>query len=306
MSEYTEWISRLNEIERKYKMSKVEKFLRYPLWTIKTSLVSRLIHNVLRDRAHIYSQVDLFFGERMYLTYPPNYDIKFYRALAVDPEIRMTKFLIKNLKSGDIFFDIGASQGYYTILASSLVGPTGKVVAFEPDPFNINILMKNKRENVIIVKKAVVDEAKELTFYSADLSTSSSIIRSKMGNLRFKEIKVEGISLDLFCSENDIIPSYIKVDVEGSEDKVLIGASKITENHNLVILMEIWFKPFEESYDRAIKILNEQGYKTFAIDDNGDLRKIDNLKFYFIELSEKYRKNRQDMVVLDNMVFVKI
>jgi FkbM family methyltransferase len=307
--ERLKWIEKLDEAYSKFKMGKFEKFFKYPLWTAKMSIISRFLHNILKDRLSIHSRVRLFFGEDMYITFPPYYDVKFYGAYVVsDAEVRMTKYLIKTLKKGDIFFDIGANQGYYSILASALVGNFGKVYSFEPDPRNISVLMKNKRENVVVIEKAVNDSSGKLDFYSVvGISGVSSFDVKYISEYRYRKIQVEAITLDFFCSSEKIVPNYIKIDVEGAEEKVLVGASELLTENSPIILLEVWFKPFTENYKRSIDILNTYGYKMFAIDDEGEIDEIKNLIGYFDYLDSKYRQLPfTEGILFDNIVFVKV
>ena len=66
------------------------------------------------------------------------------------------------VKPGEVVIDIGANVGYYTLIAARLVGETGRVYAFEPDPTNFAILDKNVRlngfRNVVLEQKAVSNE----------------------------------------------------------------------------------------------------------------------------------------------------
>ena len=64
-----------------------------------------------------------------------------------EPEI--TKFISQELKPGNTLMDIGANNGYYSILASQLVGPTGKILSYEPNPKTFNRLLRNIRINDI-------------------------------------------------------------------------------------------------------------------------------------------------------------
>jgi FkbM family methyltransferase len=80
----------------------------------------------------------------------------------------ITNYLLKYLKNGDVFLDIGANVGYYTLLASKLVGKEGKVIAFEPEEENFSSLFynvaQNGLENVTCVKKGIGKENKTATF----------------------------------------------------------------------------------------------------------------------------------------------
>src|SRR3989344_2665787 len=77
-----------------------------------------------------------------------------------------TKLVSKYLKKGDVFVDVGAHIGYFTLLASKIVGPVGRVYAFEPNTNNFKLLQKNvkrnKLNNVICINKAIADKNKNL------------------------------------------------------------------------------------------------------------------------------------------------
>ena len=62
-------------------------------------------------------------------------------------EINLTGFILKHIKKGDVFFDIGANVGYFSILVSPLVGETGRVFAFEPELKNFSALVSNAKLN---------------------------------------------------------------------------------------------------------------------------------------------------------------
>lgn len=306
------YLVKLNKIEKKFRLSKFKKFLKYPLWTVKVSILSRVLHSLLRDKIPVNSKVKLFFGEEMYLTYPPNYDIKFYNAyFGGDFEVKLTKFLIRNLSNGDIFFDIGANQGYYSILASKLVGDKGKVVAFEPDPNAFKILQKNKRDNIIILNYAVSNINSKIPFYSFGvLSTLSSLVETQVKEIEIKRkikpsiVTVNAITLDSFCSDYKIFPNYIRLDIEGSEVFALKGAEEILNKQNLVIISEIWFRNSKiyTLHKEAVEFLTKLGYKSYMIDDDGNLKFLNDLEEAFIS-AKKFSEFENELI--DNLVFVK-
>lgn len=306
ISEREKLLNDLNFVVEKFRMGKIQKMFKYPIWTVRTSFVSRFLHNLLKDRVRFFSTVKLFFCENMYLSYPPNYDIRFYSAyVSSDAEVRLTKFLIKNIKEGDTFFDIGAAQGYYTILVSKLVGNSGKVYSFEPDPFNLQVLMRNKRDNVFIIGKAVSDNVGESDFYSCVFPNLSSLNFGFIKNYPYQKVKVENITLDYFCQLEKVMANFIKIDIEGGEEKALRGSMNLLRDSHPIILMEVWFKPFGESYKNAIEILLKNGFKMFSITDSGELDEIDDLIQYFTLLDEKYRAIN-DKSPCDNIVFMKL
>jgi FkbM family methyltransferase len=198
----------------------------------------------------------------------------FYRHLAplgiFEPgTVRLIK---KLLGEGMTFVDLGAHRGYYTLLASKLVGRTGRVFAFEPAPFNYSLLMINVkgRENVRLVQKAVSDKSGLAKFYlSPDASVTHSLYRHR-GN--WQEVEVEVTSLDDFFQDKDCRVDLIKMDIEGAELSALEGMkSVIQENENLKIITE--FQPVAlESSSRPprmlLETLVENGYSLYVINDD--------------------------------------
>lgn len=308
-------IEELEVKRRKFNLSRRERLLKYPFLTIRDSLAARILNQIFRGRLTIKAAVKLFFGEKMYLTIPPYYDILFYGAfVATDPEVRLTKFFINNLNENDIFFDLGANYGYYSLLASKLVGPQGKVFSFEPDPENFIFLKKNKRGNISILNKAVADLNGVVDFYKKRLSKDKMNSTIDIENLPrisskdepYKKITVESITLDNFCSKNGIYPDFIKIDVEGAEEKVLKGAQEILKNRSPIIAMEVIFNPFAEIYKNAIKILTDNNFEIFTIDrETGKLNnlKLEQISQYSNDL-QKYLGEKGDGS-FDNLIFLK-
>jgi FkbM family methyltransferase len=126
------------------------------------------------------------------------------------------------INEGSTVFDIGANVGFYTLLASSLTGPNGKVVAFEPVPRNLHYLKQhlhlNQITNVTVIEAAVADQTGTTEF---DESNSSSTGRLAPG----AALHVDTVTLDQLVNSGRIpVPDYIKIDVEGAEARVLSGA----------------------------------------------------------------------------------
>jgi len=99
-----------------------------------------------------------------------------------------TKIFKNSINEGDIVVDVGASIGYFTLLAAKLVGNKGKVFAFEPGPENFKILKKNvevnKYDNVILEQKSVSDINGKINlnftdhigFHSTDFSPDDPVV----------------------------------------------------------------------------------------------------------------------------------
>lgn len=142
----------------------------------------------------------------------------------------------KIIKPGMTVVDIGAHVGYFSILFSELVGKEGKVLAFEPDPANFNILKLNaeNRKNIETFNLAVSDKEGSIDFYETlDKTGSHSLIPS---DFRSNKITVNSITLDNFLSTKKIKVDVIKMDIEGAEPLALVGMVNTLKNEVKLVM----------------------------------------------------------------------
>jgi FkbM family methyltransferase len=148
-----------------------------------------------------------------------------YHTKATDPFWPEMKFVKdKIVQKGDLVYECGAHHGCTTILLSDWVGETGKVIAFEPNPSNyeiakINISINNIK-NVELIKGAVGTKAGMIMM---DISESNSSVVSEQESAKGIYM-VKSLNLDSF---DERIPDVLKIDVEGFEREVLVGAQRI-------------------------------------------------------------------------------
>ena len=138
-------------------------------------------------------------------------------------------------KAGDIVFDIGAYCGVFTYELSRHVGASGKVVAFEPDPLNAQILRRNVErhglKNVVIANVAVSDHNGDAQFNpegSLGSALSASIDRPSNNT----HIMVRTVSFEQACATYGV-PNFVKIDAEGAELEIISGAKKFISEHRI-------------------------------------------------------------------------
>lgn len=143
-------------------------------------------------------------------------------------EPHMTRWLQRRLKPGDVFVDIGANIGYYSVLASRLVGGSGKVVAVEASPTFLGLLQRHARRNgcanIRTVNAAVSDREELLTFIlasSRNMGANSVVPYDGPAESTF-EIAARPLP-DLLTEDEIARARVIKVDVEGAEGGVVRG-----------------------------------------------------------------------------------
>ncbi len=141
------------------------------------------------------------------------------------------KLLSALITPGMVCYDCGANVGHYTLLFSKLVGPAGRVIAFEPFPRNVNFLRKhislNDCSNVIVEEVALTD-------------------RDGLGRMSQSgpeaRLDSEG-EFEVLCKRIDSLnlppPELMKVDIEGAEIEMLAGAESVLRKHRPAIVMAL-------------------------------------------------------------------
>ena len=180
-------------------------------------------------------------------------------------------FLDNYLKDGDVYFDIGANVGVFTIYPAKRYHDI-QIFAFEPDGSNLallkeNLIENNIEENVLTYGLGISNSVglsklhiQDLTPGSALQTEDKNIIQTSVtGN--FPIVWTEGIftvTIDYFCKELNVIPNVIKIDTDGNESKILMGAKTILKNPELrAIIIEM---P-EDQIDTCYPILLESGFQ---------------------------------------------
>ena len=194
------------------------------------------------------------------------------------------------IKKGENVIDVGAKIGIYSLAFSKYVGLTGTVFSFEPTPDSFNILKKNKitnnLENIIIEQKAITDK-KGIEILEIGEFSGNNRINNNCEN----GINVDCISLDDYFSNSNKIISFVKIDVEGLEPKVLSGMKKVLEqNFKIRILLEYnpkLMKFFGYIPEKILEDLTNQGFS--LIDLEYDYNKKQNVQ-HFVKLYNNTNK----------------
>ena len=183
----------------------------------------------------------------------------------------ITNLIKKEIHSGDVVLDIGAHIGYYTLQFANLVGSTGKVYAFEPEPKNFELLKKNvqinKYDNVVLIQKIVSDKDGIVEFFVSKLDS--------IGNKLFKSeesadsIKIESTTLDEYFKDSKEKIDFVKMDIQGGEGKATLGMKNFLKKNNPKIIQEWWPDALKQNHTNPedhLKFLQHIGYKFYEID----------------------------------------
>ncbi len=157
-----------------------------------------------------------------------------------DGEIRqdhaIKHFLELMLEEGDCFLDVGANIGYYSRVASRLVGKSGSIYAFEPLARAFRLLTINSKDcdNVVARNIAIGNMDGVTAFYPSQVGDASSVLP----NPASEKCEVQVMRLDSLAIDFPPRLDVIKIDVEGYELEVLEGAKALIEKYMPVVIYE--------------------------------------------------------------------
>lgn len=207
-----------------------------------------------------------------------------------DYEIGETKFVSNFLKEEMVVLDIGAHDGYYTLLASKKVGEKGKVIAFEPSPKERKLLHLNLKinmcKNVKVESYALSSQVGESTFYVVvGHDTGCNSLKLPRVSEPTKEIKVSTTTLDDYLKGANINSvDFIKIDAEGAELEIFKGSKRFFEKStHPIILCEVSdyrAQPWGYLASDIIHFLETYGYNWFGLNYKGQIVKREESETY--------------------------
>lgn len=180
---------------------------------------------------------------------------------------------ISGFKQGEVFYDIGANIGIYSLPAASMVGKSGRVYAFEPHIFSFNKLVKNIVLNdfgcTIEACSTPISENVETAHFNYTTLESGST-GSQLGHTNtydddqftpvFKELKL-GVSIDILIDNyNWQIPDHIKIDVDGNEAKIIKGMKNLLSGKFVKKPNSIQIEVNPSEHASTIELMNNANY----------------------------------------------
>lgn len=173
-------------------------------------------------------------------------------------------FMLHFLRIDEIFYDIGANIGVYTILASAEIGAKTYSIEPIPDTFNnlaSNLIINNIQEKVYQLNVGVGDEEKVL-FFTSNLDTVNHVVSSSDSEIA--SVSVKTILIDNISEQDK--PILMKIDVEGFETPAILGAANTLSNPKLkALIIELNGSGLRYGYDDTEihkKLLN-YGFKPY-------------------------------------------
>jgi FkbM family methyltransferase len=261
----------IRKIKEKYKQFKIHPITkgnefkglyRYISFNIKNKFINEIHYNWIEGLQFVASKGDAGIVGNIY-----------FGLYEFDESI----FLLHFMEKEDLFLDVGANVGHYSLLLSGL--KRCKSIAIEPVPKQYNQLQKllnlNRLETLIDARNIGISNAEGTLYFSTDRSTMDRVVSEKYKN----SVSVGVVTIDSIFS--DVFPIAIKIDVEGYEKYALDGASKTLQNENVkVIILELNQSGLKYGFDDSIiyKTILGYGFRPFSY--NPVHRKLIQLESY--------------------------
>ncbi|HZK80499.1 MAG TPA: FkbM family methyltransferase [Humisphaera sp.] len=177
-------------------------------------------------------------------------------------ESEVQAVLARHLRAGMTFFDVGANAGFFSLLGSSIVGTSGKVVSFEPHPETAEQLRAqmaaNSVNNVTVVEAAVCEKIGTHKFSDDTAAVMAALDTAKAAT---RTVTVKTTTLDHEVQSKSV-PDVLKIDVEGAEIDVIRGAKQLIAQRRPILLVEIHSNELAAEYDKAMADLS---YNTHSL-----------------------------------------
>lgn len=188
--------------------------------------------------------ITLFTGDHVWVNMREEVGRSLYVLKSYD--LPVSRFLLSTLRPGDVFFDVGAHLGYFSVLGARAVGPAGRVHAFEPVPGTAAWLRDNvqRLEQVVVEQLAIGDRETlvRIQDYGEDWSAFNSIFGARTGSGALEAVtshEVPMTSIDAYCAERGLRPTLIKIDAESSEFLVLAGMTETLQDVRPSLVVEM-------------------------------------------------------------------
>ena len=255
------------------------RVLQFIVIRIRTNLKSFIARNTELINNLGSKKIKLAHAGRMELQTSDYIDHWLYTGGDFEPHV--VRLFLKLLKKGNNVLDIGANIGYFSLIASRLVGPSGKIYSFEPTPFTFNKFNKNitlnSYANIRVYKKAVSDKSGNASF-KIPTGTVKNSGRASLRDIEENNSTVEVKTITLDSILNEIEPIHlIKMDIEGAEAMALKGMINLIKRDQPIFIMELsdyYLKQLGESASYVLDFYRQQAYKIFIAGE--EIKEISN------------------------------
>jgi FkbM family methyltransferase len=162
-------------------------------------------------------------------------DLRYIKIIRTD-DMYIPPIIIKNLHPKSTIIDIGAYNGDSVEMFLNSFRDIDQIIAFEPELNNFKNLNKKFKNDKRVIPQNQIISNKVQSYYISNDGAESKVHFKKSDN----SIPIQSTTVDTYCNKNNIIPNYIKMDVEGFEIQVIKGALRIIKEHKPLLAVSIY------------------------------------------------------------------
>jgi FkbM family methyltransferase len=262
----------LNNKVKFFHSTKVSKVLQEPVRMFLSGLLPLVAEIFKRP---VITKARLFWGDDMTVVLPEAVSVIIYRYGYFEQEL--TSYILENVAPDMTFFDIGAHYGYFSLLASKIVGPNGQVHSFDPTPSTFEILASNLQsaDNSVLQNIAVWSSEQTLTLndYGLKYASLNTLLKARASEEHINQLdgntySVKANSIDNYCNINNIKPDFVKIDAENAELEILKGMKNIIKTAKPMITVEVGDDSISKEFSSKslVEYLLSQGYEAYEHD----------------------------------------
>jgi len=174
---------------------------------------------------------------------------------------------------GSLVIDVGANVGFFCQRFAQWVGDDGMVIALEPEEHNFNTLVRALKKEGLSHRVQTLKAVAAAEPGTAFLEINPLHPADHKLALNDTGLSVDALTLDeLVGKDNSPRPSLIKIDVQGAEMLVLMGAANTLRNHGPVLFVELHeegLNRFGSSVTAILNHLSNQGYSAYWLERSG-------------------------------------
>ncbi len=193
--------------------------------------------------------------------------------------------LPRYIKPGMTVFDIGANIGFFAIAAANLVGQTGKVVAFEPNPTVVARLQENVQLNGLADRLKIEQSAVGDFDGTAEFCFTLTHLQGRFADLPYVPQGAESTpvpcrTIDSYVASAELVPDIVVMDVEHAEGRALRGMREVLRRYKPLVFIEMHGP---EAIREAFGEIVNADYRLFklpALDQVRDLSEIEPLSHF--------------------------
>jgi FkbM family methyltransferase len=182
-------------------------------------------------------------------------------------ESAVQEAMVRHLGRGDVFYDIGANIGFFSMLGAHLAGfDAGRVYAFEATPDNADAIRANARlndiPNIRVLQRAVSSHAGRARLQVVDDQSWSKLEEYGSHPSTERVLTVDTVAIDDLVESGSIPPpTLVKIDVEGAEIAVLEGMRQTIDDHRPAIICEL-----HDTHREFCELMEEHGYRLINLE----------------------------------------